>query len=92
MDFFFSFFFWGGGAFLYIIGCFKVKIQNGNIFCGRKFSNIFGLSTHYPLSAIQVCSKLLAVRVFEISSFLCSNLQRFFLKFSPGNLLISSIS
>ena len=40
---------------------------------------IFGsslVSTHYPLSAIQVCSKLLAVRVFEISSFLCSNLQR----------------
>ena len=34
------------------------------------------LSTHYPLSAIQVCSKLLAVRVFEISSFPCSNLQR----------------
>ena len=44
------------------------------------------LSTHYPLSAIQVCSKLLAVRVFEISSFLCSNLQRaitdFFLIFT----------
>ena len=39
------------------------------------------LSTHYPLSAIQVCSKLLAVRVFEISSFLCSNLQRIFFNF-----------
>ena len=50
------------------------------------------LSTHYPLSAIQVCSKLLTVRVFEISSFLCSNLQKIFFKFSPGNLLISSIS
>ena len=32
----------GGGSFLYIIGRFKVKIQNGNIFLGRKFSNIFG--------------------------------------------------
>ena len=37
------FFFFGGGvSFLYIIGRFKVKIQNGNIFLGRKFSNIFG--------------------------------------------------
>ena len=37
------FFFLGGGvSFLYIIGRFKVKIQNGNIFLGRKFSNIFG--------------------------------------------------
>ena len=56
--FFFFFFFlggWGGGgslrnqtffggglSFLYIVGRFKVKIQNGNIFLGRKFSNIFG--------------------------------------------------
>ena len=30
--FFFFFFFWGGGSHLYIIGRFKVKIQNGNIF------------------------------------------------------------
>ena len=38
----YSFFFGGGGgAFLYIIGRFKVKVQNGNIFLGRKFSNIF---------------------------------------------------
>ena len=37
------FFFLGGGvSFLCIIGRFKVKIQNGNIFLGRKFSNIFG--------------------------------------------------
>ena len=37
--------FFGGGrgaTFLYIIGRFKVKIQNGNIFLGRKFSNFFG--------------------------------------------------
>ena len=42
--FFFFFFFWGGGgggSFLYIIGRFKVKIQNGNIFLGRKFSIFF---------------------------------------------------
>ena len=32
----------GGGSFLYILGLFKVKIQNGNIFLGRKISNIFG--------------------------------------------------
>ena len=31
------------------------------------------LSTHYSLSAVQVCSKLLVVRVFEVSSFLFSN-------------------
>ena len=38
------FFFWGGGgvSFLYIIGRFKVKIQNGKIFGGRKYSNIYG--------------------------------------------------
>ena len=44
--FFFSFFFFlfcgGGGSFLYILGRFKVKIQNGNIFLGRKFSIFFG--------------------------------------------------
>ena len=43
----FFIFFWGGGglgvSFLYIIGRFKVKIQNGNIFLGRKFSNILGI-------------------------------------------------
>ena len=32
----------GGVSFLYIIGRFKVKIENGNIFWGSKFSNIFG--------------------------------------------------
>ena len=32
----------GGGSFLYILGRLKVKIQNGNFFWGRKFSNIFG--------------------------------------------------
>ena len=36
------FFFGGGGSFLYILGLFKVKIQDGNIFLGRKISNIFG--------------------------------------------------
>ena len=40
------FFFWGGGGggghFYTLIGRFKVKAQNGNIFLGRKFSNIFG--------------------------------------------------
>ena len=46
--FFFFFFFLGGGggrgglSFLYIIVRFTVKIQNGNIFLARKFSNIFG--------------------------------------------------
>ena len=35
-------FFEGGGSFLYILGLFKVKIQNGNIFLGCKISNIFG--------------------------------------------------
>ena len=40
----FFFFFWGGGgvSFLYNLGLFKVKIQNGNIFLDRKISNIFG--------------------------------------------------
>ena len=52
----FIFFFWGGGgvgrgsfrnrtffrgSFLYILGLFKVKIQNGNIFSAA-ISNIFG--------------------------------------------------
>ena len=32
----------GGGSFLYILGLFKVKIQVGKIFLGRKISNIFG--------------------------------------------------
>ena len=40
--FFFFFLGGGGGSFLYIIGRFKVKVQNRNIFLGRKFSNIFG--------------------------------------------------
>ena len=37
------FFFWGGGggALLYILGLFKVKIQNGNIFFGRFFLFFF---------------------------------------------------
>ena len=35
--FLFFFFFGGGGSFLYIIGLFKVKIQNGNIFWAAKF-------------------------------------------------------
>ena len=39
------------------------------------------LSTHYPLSAIQVCSKLLAVRVFEISSFNVQICKGFFFNF-----------
>ena len=44
LDYFFFFFFFGGGggSFLYILGLFKVKIQNGNIFLDRKISNIFG--------------------------------------------------
>ena len=39
-SFFFFFFFLGGGggvSFLYIIGRFKVKIQNGNIFWAANF-------------------------------------------------------
>ena len=43
LDYFFGG--WGGGggvSFLYIIGRFKVNIQNGNIFLGRKFSKFFG--------------------------------------------------
>ena len=40
--FFFFFLGGGGGSFLYNLGLFKVKIQNGNIFLDRKISNIFG--------------------------------------------------
>ena len=36
------FIFWGEGSYLYILGLFKVKIQNGNIFTAAKFLNIFG--------------------------------------------------
>ena len=32
-----------GGPFLYILGLFKVNIQNGNAFWDRKISNIFWL-------------------------------------------------
>ena len=45
--FFFFFFFWGGGggglSFLYIIGRFKVKIQNGNIFWAANFQIFLGI-------------------------------------------------
>ena len=34
----------GVGSLLYILGLLKVNIQNGNIFLGRKISNIFGHS------------------------------------------------
>ena len=48
------FFFWGGGgrgslrlfwggSFLYILGLFKVKIQNGNIFLAAKFQIFLGM-------------------------------------------------
>ena len=42
------FFFWGGGvggrvSFLYIIGRFKVKIQNGNIFWAANFQIFLGI-------------------------------------------------
>ena len=37
-------FFWGGGvSFLYIIGRFKVKIQNGNIFWAANFQISLGI-------------------------------------------------
>ena len=42
MDTFFLFGGGGDGSFLYILGLFKVKIQNGNIVLGRKISNILG--------------------------------------------------
>ena len=35
-------FFWGG-SFLYILGLFKVKIQNGNIFSAAKFQIFLGM-------------------------------------------------
>ena len=35
--------FLGGRSFLYILRLFKVKIQNGNIFWGRKISNYLGI-------------------------------------------------
>ena len=43
---FFFFFFLGGGggvSFLYIIGLFKVKIQNGNIFWAANFQIFLGI-------------------------------------------------
>ena len=52
MDIFFFFFFGGGGgggrggrgeSFLYIIGRFKVKIQNGNIFWAANFQIFLGI-------------------------------------------------
>ena len=39
-------FFWGGGgglSFLYILGLFKVKLQNGNIFWAAKFQIFLGM-------------------------------------------------
>ena len=36
-------FFGGGGSFLNILGLFKVKIQNGNIFWTAKFQKILGM-------------------------------------------------
>ena len=32
-----------GGSFLYILGLFKVKIQNGNIFLAAKFQIFLGM-------------------------------------------------
>ena len=32
-----------GGSFLYILGLFKVKIQNGNIFWAAKFQTFLGM-------------------------------------------------
>ena len=37
------FFLRGGGAFLYILGLFKVKIQNGIIFWAAKFQIFLGM-------------------------------------------------
>ena len=34
---------WGGVSFLYIIGRFKVKIQNGNIFWAANFQIFLGI-------------------------------------------------
>ena len=41
----FSFFLGGGGglSFLYILGLFKVKLQNGNIFWAAKFQIFLGM-------------------------------------------------
>ena len=36
-------FFFEGGSFLYILGLFKVKIQNGNIFSAAKFQIFLGM-------------------------------------------------
>ena len=36
-------FFEGGGSFLYILGLFKVKIQNENIFSASKFQIFLGM-------------------------------------------------
>ena len=36
-------FFLRGGSFLYILGLFKVKIQNGNIFSAAKFQIFLGM-------------------------------------------------
>ena len=33
----------GGGSFLYILGLFKAKIQNGNIFSAAKFQIFLGM-------------------------------------------------
>ena len=35
--------FFEGGSFLYILGLFKVKIQNGNIFSAAKFQIFLGM-------------------------------------------------
>ena len=40
---FLFFFFGGGGSFLYFLGCFKVKIQNGNIFLAANFQIFLGI-------------------------------------------------
>ena len=73
-----------------MVGCYY-KFSMYKFAKGNKSKNCRGLSItkkmtsfliftrcpiHYPLAAVQVCSKLLAVRVFEISSILCSSLQR----------------
>ena len=40
---FIFFFGGGGGSLLYILGLFKVKIQNGNIFWAAKFQIFLGM-------------------------------------------------
>ena len=37
----------GRGSLLYILGLFKIKIQNGNIFLGRKFQIFLGMPDIY---------------------------------------------